>query len=80
MNLIYSKLRENSEIEIIDNIISMKVPSNEEIKQAIKEHGVDIIETVQEAVMLSDPDTAYCIFADLDMHNHVVALEELYFA
>lgn len=76
MELIYSQYRD---LIINDNIIVMKQPDRQELKKAKDEFGKDIVDTVQEMVYLSDPDTAYCLFDDLDMSYHLTCLEELYF-
>lgn len=80
MHLIYSKYRDISEQDIvIDNVYTMRKPSEIEIEAARIEFGNEVIETVQEIIKMTDPETTFCVFSDLDMELHVAATEELYF-
>ncbi len=81
MELVYSQYQPDLIINdnIRDNVILMKNPDKQDFKKAKDEFGKDIVETVIEMVQMSDPNTAYCLFDDLDMPHHIVALENLYY-
>jgi hypothetical protein len=65
--------------DVNDNVVIMKIPDKQQIAEAQEEFGNDIVDTVLHMINMSDPDTSYCLFADLEMHKHVVCLEQLYF-
>ena len=58
----------------------MRYKYNKEfLDEAIETYGEDIVQEVIDMVELSDPDGAYSLYEDQDMHFHVECLEVLYY-